>query len=95
MPRRAPLCAVCGGGGSHGCKSMPDSVNVSELQPSMERHTSGASSSPNCKKPLHHIIHRVCYYLLLQMMVVVIHLIWSGLNISKSLIMQSVFRVRL
>lgn len=26
--------------GSHGCKSMPDSVNVSEIQPSMERHTS-------------------------------------------------------
>lgn len=27
-------------GRSHGCKSMPDSVNVSEIQPSMERHTS-------------------------------------------------------
>lgn len=66
MPRRAPVCAVCGGGGSHGCKSMPDSVNVSEIQPSMERHTSGASSSPNCKKrqTLHHIINSVCYYLL-------------------------------
>lgn len=43
MPRSVMpvcVCVVCGGGGSHGCKSMPDTVNVSEIQPSMERHTS-------------------------------------------------------
>lgn len=42
MPRRVPVCVCvcCGGGRSHGCKSTPDSVNVSEIQPSMERPTS-------------------------------------------------------
>lgn len=33
-------------GRSHGCKSMPDSVNVSEIQPSMERHTSAMHAPP-------------------------------------------------
>lgn len=41
MPRRVPVCARGdGGGGSRGCKSTPDTANVSEIQPSMERHTS-------------------------------------------------------
>lgn len=81
---------------------MPDSVNVSETQPSMERHTSGASSSPNCKKtPPPYNIHGVLLsaftneLLSIALMAMVIHLICCGPNICESFIMQSVFHVRL
>lgn len=67
---------------------MPDSVNVSETQPSMERHTSGVSSSPNCKKknPPHLIIYStwcvfVCFtngLLSVALMAMVTHFIHSG-----------------
>ena len=58
------MCVGDGGGGgegrgrSHGCKSTPDSVNVSEIQPSMEGHECGACSSPNCRKT-HSVLEHV------------------------------------
>lgn len=45
-----PTCALWWGW-SHGCRSTPDTVNVSEIQPSMVRHTSVVHfQAPTAKK---------------------------------------------
>lgn len=67
MPRHA-LVHVAVGGRSHGCKSMPDSVNVSETQPSMMVHTTVIQhSSQDCGKSISYIVHSLYFFFFKQL----------------------------